>query len=176
MQKNALHVIALVEFLGGIVGVLVGLWSVLQFVQGTGNVSGLLQAAILTGLCSLGIASGWWLWSDDPRGIKWSKLMYGLQIPIIISPLVSYQFICGLKLDTGMLIDGLAKGMFMGINIPSYYIGSVWSAQFLRDDAPFPFVPGVSLFYLSLNINLVALFAYYELVRAGRRAASRGDR
>lgn len=178
MRKNALRLISLVELLGGILGILLVVLSIYNFSQGTANAPTLLRAIMLAIPYSLSIAFGWWLWDADPRGVKWSKLIYGLQIPVVLSPLISYEFDCGLQFSAGLLIENFADGShYAGAHLLNRFFGSGWSIVILPSDPSDPFfTPGVSpdsLSHAFIGLNWFALWAYYELVRAGKFIASR---
>ena len=88
-----IKLLAAIEGIGGILGI--GRTLMLP------NLKEELVVASFFGLVyGLGILAGWWLWKWERRGFFLSKLLWGVQIPIVMSSLVSWKVTIGYRHPT----------------------------------------------------------------------------
>ncbi|NLZ07665.1 MAG: hypothetical protein GXY19_21040 [Phycisphaerae bacterium] len=56
---------------------------------------------VYVGLSVFAIAAGVLLAEGTRRGIKWSAICQVLQIPVVVSSILTYRFVCGLQITAG---------------------------------------------------------------------------
>ncbi len=57
---------------------------------------------VYVGLSVFAIAAGVLLAEGTRRGIKWSAVCQAFQIPVVVSSIVTYRFVCGLQITAGL--------------------------------------------------------------------------
>lgn len=83
-----IKLLAAIEGIGGILGI--GRILMLPNLE-----EQLVVASFFGFVYGLGILAGWWLWRWERRGFFLSKLLWGVQIPIVMSSLVSWKVTVG---------------------------------------------------------------------------------
>lgn len=149
MNKNVIRAIAIVEMIGGIVGVAT------FFFLGIKVFSNILIASILSFFIALYILSflaGLWLWKFSRRGIILSVIMQLLQIPIISFSSLYYKFFSGLNVSLGFFQSKL-----------SFYfnLGSSWELNIPNTDEPSGF-----------GLNIVAIIFLICLLKFKKAISS----
>jgi hypothetical protein len=140
--------VALLLMLGGIFGVVVGLYQELQALTNFG-----IRAATMTGIFVL--LFGWcvWvgfeLWHGEPWTYRWAKIIFAAQIPIIVVPGFAFDgFFTGLRIY--FIISDRAPNIRWGFNLSSS-IHFLFSSQ---------------VDYWLFGINFLAVIALFYLIRA----------
>ena len=59
--------------------------------------------AVMYAIFASAFLSGIWLWNGEMRGYKYSKLIQALQIPVLMSGLLTYKFIFGLGIIVNLV-------------------------------------------------------------------------
>jgi len=145
--------VAAFEIIGGVIGVVMGVWPLFKMdtTQGTpGEIAAYIAIclgfAVLYAVC---LYAGVELWKERRRGYTWSIFSQALQIPLLASTFVIYNFFSAISLSVLMSEFG-----------PSikFLLGNSFSLGFMRPDVPFAF-----------GINLVALFIMIYLIYGLRR-------
>jgi len=93
---------------------------------------------------ALSILAGVLLWSDRQYGIGMSLFIQGIQIPYLVSPILTYLVYAGMKL--AVLVSGLRLEF-------EYHLGSGWYISVLEEDARWAF--GVNVFAILMIVALV---------------------
>lgn len=143
MSRKIAKIIAIVEMLGGIVGVAT------FFFLGISVFSNILVASILSffiALYILSFLSGLWLWKFTRRGIISSIIVQILQAPIISLPFLYYKFFAGLNLSIGVFQSKISA---------NFNLGSSWELNIPNTDQAF----GIGLNIIAL-IFLICLFRF----------------
>lgn len=109
----------------------------------TSNQFSTMLTVIFLVLYAYCIVAGYWLWKGYAKGYVASAFLQIAQIPVIGTPILSYEFVSGASLR---LVAGLSNGI-------NFHMGSYWSCNFLG---------GMTLY---LGANVLPLFAYYALLK-----------
>jgi hypothetical protein len=105
----------------------------------------------LESLAVLSIAAGIWLWRDEERGWRLSRLLQGLQVIQLVTPAFSFALVVGIQLL--LFISPHRAGFTPGV------LGSLSVA--LRRDIGW-----------AVGINLFSLAAFLGLLRRSSRVAT----
>ncbi len=156
------RVIAVIEMLGGLVGIIFSFSFIVRFSQQwhiafpDGSVW-LLLFLILIFLIFfifyiLSLCGGYLLWQQTRWGYRLSIFIQAVQIPTLITANFFYQFISGILFAVGMDFMGGRHGV--GVK---WFLGSRWSFSLSSD------------FTFSLYINLFSLVALVYLIWRNRQ-------
>jgi len=144
MPSRWLKVIAFLEIGGGIVGI-IGPFAFTPDLLSIKLGKLFVQLAFLLPM-SLSIVAGVLLWKGTYQGLMLSRIVQGMQIPILIYHRVLYEFYTGLGLYVSL------KGIFK-IQIEPL-LGAIFRFRVLDEPR-----------YESVGINLIALLAFWYLMR-----------
>ncbi len=146
MNRNHRRVLGVLSIGGGFLGVAIGL-SKFAVVSGFFNYIFIL---VFVGFYIFGIVSGVLLIeSDSYQAIKWSSLYWLIQVPIVMSPLLGYQFASGLILNVWLATAG-GSGWY-------FSLGSAFGYSMFESFQPW-----------SIGVNIVALLVTVYLYKVKR--------
>lgn len=128
------RVIAVIEIIGSVVGVITTLNTMIS-----SGIYGLFFSVIMLGAYIYVGFAGWWLWKGYVKGYKASLIVQAAQIPVFVSPIITYQFVAGATLR---LLAGTGGAGFY------FHLGSMWDLNLLHDAG------------ISIGINVVAIAGY----------------
>jgi hypothetical protein len=155
MTHKLAKLIAAFEVIGGIIGVVMGIWPFFRIGESQGPTGTVVAyyaiCAGFTLLYFLSLYAGIKLWQDKRLGYKLSFIVQAVQVPLLSSTLVIYNFVSGISLAA-------IFGQF-GPSV-KFLIGNSFSLGFDRPDAPF----AIGINCLALVI-LVYLVYHYKKVR-----------
>ena len=132
--------VALVEIIGGILGVV----TALGYLSNSAGI-GVIICLLFVGLYGYSIVAGYWLWQNFAKGYRASVLLQLLQVPVLVSPLFTYEFVSGLMLRFLVGTGGFDT---------SFNFGSQFTFLLMPQDAGF-----------SIGVNCVPVVVYYLLRR-----------
>lgn len=132
--------VALVEIIGGILGVV----TAFGYVNSSAGF-GVVICLVFVGLYGYSTVAGYWLWHNYAKGYHASIILQLLQIPVLVSPLLTYEFVSGLMMRFLVGIGGFDA---------SFHFGSQFSFALL------PQYGG-----LSVGVNCVPIVVFYLLRR-----------
>lgn len=133
--------IAIVEMVGGIVGILLGIGLAVKFFEMPASLNGLL----LMILFSCPFCAGLFLWKKHRLGYPLTVIVQALQIPVFSSACFSYLFSSG-------LFFAITIGA-MGLNFEFNIIGSKFNIAVNQND---PF---------SIGINFIPIIFLWQLYK-----------
>ena len=142
-----IKLIALVEIIGGLVGIGVTLFYGLQSEL---NILLMVINIVFIGLYVYSLLAGIWLWRQQHKGLINSIILQSLQIPVIAIPYFTYEFFSGLSFKLGI---EFGTTMNIALNY-AFELGSRWG---------FTLLPGAS--NIGLNINVIALLFLMSLLK-----------
>ncbi len=148
MMNKLTKVVAAFEVVGGAIGVVMGIWPLFKVQGAEGTLeSKVIYFAICIGfslLYALSIYAGVELWKQKRIGYVLSIWSQAIQIPLVASPYLIYNFFSAISLSVMMSQFG-----------PSikFLIGNSFSLGLMRPDTPL--VGGINLVALALLIYLV---------------------
>ncbi len=154
MTYKAAKAIALFQIAGGVVGVLMGLWPFLKIGSAEGGVSVLVGyyaiCLFFSALYAFSLWAGLELWKGKRIGYTASMWVQALQIPLISSQYLVYNFVSGISLAA-----------IVGVFGPSikFLLGNSFSLGFDRPGAPF----AVGINCLAILI-LIFLYTHFRKV------------
>lgn len=131
------RIIAVLEIIGGAVGVILTLNSL-----NAASNFGLFMGVLMIGVYVFTGFAGWWLWKGYKKGYKSSAIIQAAQIPVFVSPIITYQFVAGATLR---LLAGTGGSGFY------FQLGSLWDLHILQDLG------------VSIGINAVAIGSFFIL-------------
>ena len=154
--------VSLLLILGGVFGILIGLWTDYQVVKQSGFRPSL--PLITTGLCIL--LFGWCvhvglsLWRNKPEAYRWAKIIFAAQIPVFTFP--------------GFYFSGFYTGLVLHLMLSRespklrFYFGLQSSMRFVISE---------QIQNVLVGVNLVAIFVLIYLFSAtAPDHAGSGDR
>jgi hypothetical protein len=103
----------------------------------------LVVYGLFIALFAVGIVVGVWLLESDRRGVVWGVPYWCLQIPLVSSSLISYQFATGAFINVA--VTGDAKLQF------NAQVGSNFTFVLLSDA---PLLIGVNVFAVAMSVLL----------------------
>lgn len=129
--------IAILEIIGGIFGIITSL----GYMNNTSGIW-LLFCLVFLGIYVYSVFAGYWLWKNYAKGYRASVLLQLIQIPVLVSPLLTYQFVSGLMFR--FLLGTGGTGF-------DFNFGSLWSLLFLSDSG------------FSIGVNIIPLIIFFFL-------------
>ena len=152
---KVLKIIALLLIGGGIFGIVMILLEGLQTPsQQSVNVFCAIVFAAVFGLCVL---VGVRLWGGKPGGVRWAKILFAAQIPILSIPhYFAYEFYSGLTIR--FMLEQIDTILEFGF---SFYFG-----------AGMQFIISPEIQNLTLGINLVAVIVLLYLNKVAKSLSS----
>lgn len=130
--------VALLEIIGGILGVV----TALDYLSNSAGI-GVIICLLFAGFYGYSVLAGYWLWQNLAKGYRASVLLQLLQIPVLVSPLLTYEFVSGLMLR--ILIG--TGGFDTSLNF-----GSQFTFELMPQNTGF-----------SIGVNCVPVVVYYLL-------------
>ncbi|MBN2424775.1 MAG: hypothetical protein JXR46_06240 [Calditrichaceae bacterium] len=140
-----LYIIAILQIGGGYLGIITCMQSIFSSI----NIPTVIITIPFLSLFLFGIYAGILLLEKKSKGINYSIINFGIQIPYFTSPVLSFYFHSGTYID-------LSVGIF-NFNY-NYLLGSSWYFSILNREIPF-----------ALGINLIALIIFIILDRISKR-------
>jgi hypothetical protein len=131
-------------FLGGLLGILslVMHFHLAQQHQSLPVISSVISVALF----AWGIVTGVALWQSAPRGFKWAKILFALQVPVFYVARLTYEF--STCISFRVMIGSTNRDIGSSLN--------------------FDVSPQIFMF----GINIVAVLALLYLIRASRLASA----
>jgi hypothetical protein len=140
---RGIRFLALLLVAGGAVGIAVAIFLVVQaWHQSWITVS---FAVALSGMFLWTAFFGMRLWRHETRGIKWARILFALQIPVLSIAGVTYQYYTGLALNVGL------RDLVPHVNSN---FGASASLQWQPNSAP-----------RIVGVNVIAIIAFVYLLR-----------
>lgn len=140
--------IAAFEVIGGAIGIVMGIWPLFKMGSVEGPTADVVAyIAICIGfaiLYALSLYAGLELWKEKRIGYKLSIFSQALQVPLVASNIVIYNFFSAISLS--VLVSEFGPSI-------KFLLGNSFSLGFFRPDVPFAF--GLNLVALALLIYLV---------------------
>ena len=155
MEDRGVRFLALLLVVGGLVGIGTSVFMGYGFLP-QHWVYGVIVAAFLV-LFVWSLIVGVRLWRGDPRGIKWSKILFSCQVPILTVPGFSYEYFTGvsIKIVGGEVDSNVALNLGAG-------------AEFFLDTRITSLVFGINIFAV-----LALVYLFFKLRPDGRIGLSR---
>jgi hypothetical protein len=148
-----LKIIALLLIGGGIFGIVMIFSEGLQTLSHQSVSVDLFCASVFAAVFGLCVLVGVRLWGGKPGGVRWAKLLFAAQIPILSIPhYFAYEFYSGLTIR--LMLEQIDTFLDLGI---SFYFG-----------AGLQFIISPEIQNLTLGINLLAFIVFLYLVKASR--------
>src|SRR4029077_20383200 len=102
MAKAWIRIIAVLEIIGGIVGIILTAW---QIAVSPINIFTIIFGLVILGIYVLSLIAGVALWQCRPFGRTASIIVQAIQLPKIISPAIIFTFSFGLDLWIHLLLS-----------------------------------------------------------------------
>lgn len=146
------RIIAFFLVAGGLLGILNSVLMGFHFAHQQQSLR-VISAMIAAALFAWGILTGVALWRSTPRGFKWAKLLFALQVPVFSMVHVSYEFSTFFSLR--VMIGNTTRHIGADIGSSS---NLYWSPQSLG---------------FMFGVNIVAVIALLYLIRGSRSASTK---
>jgi hypothetical protein len=148
---KAARVIAFFLIAGGVLGILSPVMTGFRFAQPQGSPR-VISALISVALFAWSIVTGAALWRATPRGFKWAKILFALQIPVFSVARLTYEF--STFFSSRLMVGETSH--YVGGNI-----GSSSNIYVFPQSSGFMF-----------GINVIAVIALLYLIRGSRSAST----
>ena len=150
--KYGARIIAVFLVAGGLLGILSLVMMHFHLAQQHQSLP-VISSVVFVALFAWGILTGIALWRATPRGFKWAKILFALQVPVFHVARLTYEFSTGFSFR--VMIGNTSR--YIGGDIGS-------SLSFAVSPQSLGFMFG---------INIVAVIALVYLIRASRPASTR---
>ena len=150
--KYGARIIAVFLVVGGLLGILSLVMMHFHLAQQHQSLP-VISSVISVALFAWGILTGIALWRATPRGFKWAKILFALQVPVFHVVRLTYEFSTGFSFR-------------VMIGNTNRYIGGDIGSSLNFDVSP------QSLGFM-FGINIVAVTSLVYLIRASRPASTR---
>ena len=148
--KYGTRIIAFFLIAGGLLGILNSVLMSFHFAYQQQSLR-VVSTVVAVALFAWGILAGVALWRSRPRGFKWAKLLFALQVPVFSIVHVSYEFSTFFSLR--VMIGNTTRHIGADIGSSS---NLCWFPESLG---------------LMFGVNIVAVIALLFLIRASRFAS-----
>lgn len=91
-----IKIIAVLEVAAGVWGISINIYVFLRYLIRNLMLSNLVVNFLALIVNLMLLCAGMWLWANEDRGYHWSRILQAIQIPLLRTPLVTYQFISGM--------------------------------------------------------------------------------
>jgi hypothetical protein len=145
------RIIAVLLVLGGLLGILSLVMMHVHLTQ-QHQILPVISSVISVALFAWGIVTGVALWQSTPRGFKWAKILFALQVPVFHVARLTYEF-------------STCISFRVMIGSTNRHIGGDIGSSLNFDVSP------QSLGFM-FGINIVAVLALLYLIRASRLASA----
>ena len=159
-MKHIIKIIAGIEMIAGIWGVLFSIYEYGHIINqnllagySAKHVTVLtLLFLLFTALFALTVWAGHLLWRDKERGYKLSILIQALQIPVLMTKILMYEFIAGFQFAIGMQVTNHIPHLKLG-----FYLGSRFAFDYQNFTS------------FGIYINVIALIFLITLCKAKKK-------